>query len=52
MKKHRLSVHHILPALSLVFTLFVFAPVDLYHSSAEDLWFSLADIASDRKSVV
>ena len=46
MKKHRLSVHHILPALSLVFTLFVFAPVDLYLSSAEDLWFSLADIAS------
>ena len=45
MKKRRLSIHHILPALSLVFTIFIFAPVDLYLSSAEDLWFSLADIA-------
>ena len=45
MKPRRLSIHHILPALSLVFTLFVFAPVDLYLTSAEDLWFSLSDIA-------
>ncbi len=45
MKPRRLTIHHILPALSLVFTLFVFAPVDLYLTSAEDLWFSLSDIA-------
>ena len=44
MKPRRLTIHHILPALSLVFTLFVFAPVDLYLTSAEDLWFGLEDI--------
>ena len=44
MKTRRLSIHHILPALSLAFTLFVFAPVDLYLTSAEDLWFGLEDI--------
>ena len=45
LKKRRLSIHHILPALSLAITLFVFAPVDLFISSAEELWFSLEDIA-------
>ena len=45
MKTRRLSVHHLLPGLSLAFTLFVFAPVDLFLSSSEDLWFSLGDIA-------
>ena len=44
MKKRRFSIHHILPALSLVCTLFIFAPVDLYLTSAEELWFSLEDI--------
>ena len=45
LKSRRLSIHHVLPGLSLAVTLFVFAPVDLYLTSAEDLWFSLADIA-------
>ena len=45
MKTRRLTIHHILPALSLAVTLFIFAPVDLYLTSAEDLWFSLSDIA-------
>ena len=45
MKTRRLSVHHLLPGLSLAFTLFVFAPADLFLSSSEDLWFSLGDIA-------
>ena len=45
MKTRRLSIHHLLPGLSLAVTLFIFAPVDLYLTSAEDLWFSLADIA-------
>ena len=44
MKKRRLSIHHILPAVSLVFTFFIFAPVDLFLSSAGELWFSLSDI--------
>ncbi len=44
MKSRRLSIHHILPALSLAVTLFIFAPVDLYLTSAEDLWFGLEDI--------
>ena len=35
------SIHHFFPGLSLVFTLFVFAPVDLYLSYQEDLWFPL-----------
>ena len=45
MKTRRLTIHHVLPALSLAVTLFIFAPVDLYLTSAEDLWFSLSDIA-------
>ena len=40
MKKRRLSLHHILPGFSLVFTLCVFAPADLYLSSAEEFWFT------------
>lgn len=44
MKKHRLSIHHLLPGLSLVFTLFVFAPVDLYLSIGEELWFPLSTL--------
>ena len=44
MKSRRLSIHHILPAISLAVTLFIFAPVDLYLTSAEDLWFGLEDI--------
>jgi len=43
-KKHRLSIHHLLPGLSLVFTLFVFAPVDLYLSIGEELWFPLSTL--------
>ena len=45
MKTRRLTFHHVLPGLSLAFTLFVFAPVDLYLSSADSLWFSLENIA-------
>ena len=44
-KSHRLTFHHVLPGLSLAFTLFVFAPVDLYLSSAEEFWFSLGDLS-------
>ena len=44
-KKHRLTIHHILPGLSLACTLFVFAPVDLFLSSAEEFWFSLTDLS-------
>ena len=44
MKKRRVTIHHLLPGFSLVFTLFVFAPVDLYLSSAEEFWFSLGDL--------
>ena len=40
MKKRRLSVHTLLPGLSLAFTLFIFAPADLYISSAEEFWFT------------
>jgi len=43
-KKRRISIHHILPGLSLVFTLFVFAPVDLYLSVGEELWFPLGTL--------
>ena len=43
--KKRFTVHHLLPGLSLAFTLFVFAPVDLYLSGADEFWFSLGDIA-------
>ena len=45
MKPRRLTIHHLLPGISLAVTLFIFAPVDLYLTSAEELWFSLADIA-------
>ena len=44
MKTRRFSIHHVLPGLSLVITLFVFAPIDLFLTSAEDLWFTLEDI--------
>ena len=44
MKLRRLSVHHILPALSLAVTVFIFAPVDLFLSSADEFWFSLGDL--------
>ena len=44
MKKRRFSIHHVLPGLSLVFTLFVFAPVDLYMSVGEELWFPLGTL--------
>ena len=40
MNKRRLSLHHILPGFSLAFTLFVFAPADLYLSSSEEFWFA------------
>lgn len=43
--KKRFSIHHLLPGLSLVFTLFVFAPVDQYLSNADEFWFSLGDLA-------
>ena len=43
--KKRLSIHHLLPGLSLVFTLFVFAPLDQYLSNADEFWFSPGDIA-------
>ena len=42
MKKHRLTIHHLLPGLSLAFTLFIFAPVDLYLSIGDDLWFPMS----------
>ena len=45
MKKRRLSVHTLLPGLSLAFTLFVFAPADLYMSSAEEFWFTPLHLA-------
>ena len=44
-KKHHLTIHHLLPGFSLAFTLFVFAPVDLFLSSSEEFWFSLGDLA-------
>ena len=44
MKKRRLTVHHLVPGIFLAVTLFLFAPVDLYLTSAEDLWFTLEDI--------
>ena len=43
--RKRFSIHHLLPGLSLVFTLFVFAPVDQYLSNADEFWFSLGDLA-------
>jgi len=42
--KKRFSVHHLLPGLSLVFTLFVFAPLDQYFSNADEFWFSPGNI--------
>ena len=42
--KKRFSIHHLLPGISLVFTLFVFAPLDQYLSNADEFWFSLGDI--------
>ena len=39
--KKRFSVHHLLPGISLVFTLFVFAPIDLYLAFQAELWFPL-----------
>lgn len=44
MRKRRLTVHHILPGALLAFTLCVFAPVDLYLTTADELWFSLTDL--------
>ena len=44
-KKRPLTFHHLLPALSLVCTVFVFAPVDLFLSSSEEFWFSLKDLS-------
>ena len=41
MVKKRFSLHHLLPGISLVFTLFVFAPIDLYLAFQEELWFPL-----------
>lgn len=43
--RKRFSIHHLLPGLSLAFTLFIFAPVDQYLSNAGEFWFSLGDIA-------
>lgn len=45
MKRRRFTVHHLIPGLSLVFTVFLFAPVDLFFSSADEFWFSLGDLA-------
>ena len=45
MKKRRLSIHHMLPGLSLAFTLFIFAPADLYlvsQARGEQFWFPLS----------
>ena len=44
MKKRRLTIHHILPGLVLAFTLFIFAPVDLYLSIGDDLWFPMSTL--------
>ena len=44
MIRKRLNVHHFLPGFCLAFTLFVFAPADLYLSSAGEFWFSLTDM--------
>ena len=43
-KKSRLSFHTILPGLFCAFVLFIFAPVDMYLSTADELWFSLKDL--------
>ena len=43
-KNSRLSFHTILPGLFCAFVLFVFAPVDMYLSTADELWFSLKDL--------
>ncbi len=40
--KKRFSFHQLLPGLSLVFTLFVFAPIDLYLAFQDELWFPLS----------
>ena len=44
MQKRRLTVHHWLPGLLLAFTLCIFAPVDLYLTTEDELWFSLGDL--------
>ena len=44
-ERRRLSVHTMLPGFLFAFTLFVFAPVDLYFVTADELWFSPADLA-------
>ena len=44
LKKRRLTWHHLLPGISLVFTLFVFAPADLYLSYSDELWFSFISL--------
>ena len=43
-EKRRLSVHTVLPGLLFAFTLFVFAPTDLYFATADELWFSLVEL--------
>ena len=43
-EKRRLSVHTVLPGLLFAFTLFVFAPADLYFAAANELWFSLVEL--------
>ena len=44
MKRRRISFHTLLPGFCLVFTLFVFAPVDLYLSFEDELWFSMGSL--------
>lgn len=39
--KKRFTFHQLLPGISLVFTLFVFAPIDLYLAFQAELWFPL-----------
>ncbi len=43
-EKRRLSIHTVLPGLLFAFTLFVFAPADLYFATADELWFSLVEL--------
>ncbi|MBQ6287742.1 MAG: sulfatase-like hydrolase/transferase [Clostridia bacterium] len=43
--RRRLSVHSVLPGFLFAFTLFVFAPVDLYFATADELWFSPVALA-------
>lgn len=42
--RRRLSVHTVLPGFLFAFTLFVFAPVDLYFATADELWFSPVEL--------